>query len=93
MRLTDYIADMKVHINRYCTEITRARLDSIHKDTKAFVEEINHLISDGEQQFLDSWINTNKTPTLQLSVKDHKPHNPNGCYPTRLIVSAHNFTQ
>jgi hypothetical protein len=54
MHITDYIADMKVHINRYCTEIPRIQLNSIHKDTKASMEEINHLISDGKQQFLDS---------------------------------------
>jgi hypothetical protein len=93
MCITDYIADMKVHINHYCTEIPRTRLDSIHKDTKAFMEEINHLVSDGQRQFLNSWINTKKIPTLRLSVKDHKPHNPNSRHPTRLIVSAHNFTQ
>ncbi len=84
---------MKVHINCYCTETPCTRLYSIHKDTKAFVEEINHLVSDGERQFLDSWINTKKIPTLQLSVKDHKPCNLNGRYPTWLIVWAHNFTQ
>jgi hypothetical protein len=93
MHITNYIADMKVHINRYCTEIPRTRLDSVHKDTKAFVEEINHFISDGKQQFLDSWINMKKIPTIQLIVKDHKPRNPNGHYPTQLIVSAHTFTQ
>jgi hypothetical protein len=64
MHITNYIADMKVHINRNCTEIPHTRLDSIHKDTKAFVEEIDHLVSDGKQQFLDSWINTKKIPTL-----------------------------
>jgi hypothetical protein len=95
MRITNYIANMKVHINCYCTETPRTRLDSIQiqKDTKAFVENINHHIFDGKRQFLDSWINMKKIPTLQLSVKYHKPHNPNDCYPTQLIVSAHNFTQ
>jgi hypothetical protein len=47
MRITNDIADMKVHINCYCTEIPRTQLDSIHKDTKAFVKEIDHLVSDG----------------------------------------------
>ena len=34
-----------------------------------------------------------KIPSVRLSVKDHKPVGANGRHPTRLIVSAHNFTQ
>ncbi len=34
-----------------------------------------------------------KIPSLCLSIKDLKPIGWNGCHPTRLIVSAHNFMQ
>ena len=84
---------MEVHLRRYCNEIPRANLDQIYKDTNTFIDEIDHLCSDGEAQFLRSWCKTKKIPSVHLTVKDHKPVGTNGRHPTRLIVSAHNFTQ
>ncbi len=84
---------MEVHLQRYCNEIPRANLDQIYKDTLTIIEGIDNLCSDGESQFLQSWCRTKKIPSVRLSIKDHKPVGPNGRYPTRLIISAHNFTQ
>jgi hypothetical protein len=72
---------------------TRSRLDTIYKDTNALVDDSEDLCSDGEMEFLRSWIKTRKMPSVWLSIKDHKPVQANRRHPTRLIVSAHNFTQ
>ena len=78
IHIDDYIADMKVHLTRYCKEIPRSNLDRIYKDTNAIIDEIEHLCSDGETQFLRSWCKTKKIPSVRLSVKDHKPVGANG---------------
>jgi hypothetical protein len=93
IHINDYIADMEVHLTHYCKEIPRANLDKIYQDTHAIIDDIKHLCSDGETDFVQSWVKTKKIPSVHLSVKDHKPVGVNGCHPTRLIVLAHNFTQ
>ena len=93
IRIADYVADMEGHLNCYCNEIPRSNLDRIYKDTNAIIEDIEHLCSDGEAQFLRSWCKTKKIPSVCLSMKVHKPVAANGRHPTQLIVSAHNFTQ
>ncbi len=62
MQITDYISDMKIHLNRYCSEVNRSRLDEIYKDTTALIYEIDDLCSDGESAFLQSWLKTRKKP-------------------------------
>jgi hypothetical protein len=84
---------MEIHLRRYCNEIPQSHLDRVYKDTMSLIDEIDHLCSDGEEQFLRSWAKTKKIPSVRLSIKDHKPVGSNGRHPTRLIVSAHNFTQ
>jgi hypothetical protein len=69
------------------------QFDRIYKDTTAIVNEIIDYCSDGEENFLRSWVETKKIPLVCLSIKDHKPLQPNGWHPTHLIISAHNFTQ
>jgi hypothetical protein len=93
IHINDYIAYMEVHLTRYSKEIPRANLDWIYQDTNAIIDDIEHLCSDGETDFLQSWVKMKKIPSVRLSVKDHKPVGANGRHPTRLIVSAHNFTQ
>jgi hypothetical protein len=93
MCIRDYISDMQIHILRYCKEIPRTHLDLIYKDTMTIINNIESQLSEGEHQFLKSWAKTCKLPSLRLSIKDHKPLGPNGQHPTRLIISAHNFTQ
>ena len=93
MRISDYISNMQVHLDRYCSEISRSRLDEIYKDTEALIKEVETFRSYGESDFLRRRVKTRKIPSLCLSIKDHHPPQANGCYKTRLIVSAHNFTQ
>jgi hypothetical protein len=93
IHINDYIADMEVHLTRYCKEIPCANLDSIHRDTNPIMDDIEHLCFDGETDFLQSWVKTKKIPSVRLSVKDHKLVKANGRHPTRLIVLVHNFTQ
>jgi hypothetical protein len=84
---------MEVHLTCYCKEIPCANLDWIYQDTNAIIDDIKHLCSDGETDFLQNWVKTKKILSVHLSVKDHKPVGANSRHPTRLIVSAHNFTQ
>ncbi len=91
--IIDYIADMEIHLRCYCNEINWLQLDQIYKNTTAIVDEIEDYCSDGEVNILRSWIKTKKMPSVCLSIKDYKPLQPNECHSTRLIVSAHNFTQ
>ncbi len=73
-------------------EVPRQRLDQIYKDTNTLVDRIEHLCSNSKTQFLKSWIRTHNIP-VRLLAKDHKPLQANEWYPTRLIISAHSFTQ
>ncbi len=93
IRIIDYIVDMEIHLHCYSNEINRSQLDWIYKDTTTIVDEIEVYCSDGKANFLRSWVKTKKIPSVCLFIKDHKPLQPNGRHPTRLIVSAHNFTQ
>ncbi len=45
----DYIADMEVHLCRYCNKIPRLHLDRVYKDTMTLIDEIDHLCSDREE--------------------------------------------
>jgi hypothetical protein len=93
IHINNYIADMEVHLNRYCKEIPRTNLDQIYRDTNAIINDIEHLCSNKEINFLRSWGKTNKISSVHLSVKDHKSVGVNVCHPTRLIVLTINFTQ
>ncbi len=84
---------MEIHLRCYCNEIHRSQLDRIYKDTTAIVNKIKDYCSDGKENFLRSWVETKKIPSVHLSIKDHKPLQPNGHHPTHLIISAHNFTK
>jgi hypothetical protein len=93
IRIIDYIADMEIHLHRYCNKIDQLQLDRIYKDTTAIVKEIEDYCSDGKANFLRSWVKTKKILSVCLSIKNHKPLQPNGRHPTHLIVSAQNITQ
>jgi hypothetical protein len=93
IRINVYIAYMEVHQNRYCKEILHANLDQIYQDSNAIIDNIKHLCSNGEMDVVRSWVKIKKIPSVRLSVKDHKSARANGHHPTRLIVSAKNFTQ
>jgi hypothetical protein len=84
---------MEIHLRCYCNEINRLQLDQIYTDTTAIVDKIEDYCSNGEANFLRSWVETKKIPLVCFSIKDHKPLQPNGHHPSRLIVSTHNFTQ
>jgi hypothetical protein len=66
--VNDYIADMEIHLHRYCNKIPRSHLDRVYKDTMSLIDEIDHLCSDGEEQFLRSWAKTKKIPSVRLSI-------------------------
>ncbi len=93
IKINNYIDNMMIHLKWYCNKIDRSRLDTIYKDTKTLVDDIEDLCSDRETEFLRSWNKTRKIPSVWLSIKDHKPVQANGRHPTCLIISAHNFTQ
>jgi hypothetical protein len=93
IRFNNYINNVIIHLNWYCNKIDRSRLDTIYRDTNALVDDIEDLCSDREMEFFQSWIKTRKIPSIRLSIKDHEPVKANKSHPTRLIVSAYNFTQ
>jgi hypothetical protein len=68
IRIMDYIAYLEIHLRRYCNEIDRLLLDQIYKDTTAIVDEIKDYCSDGEENFLRSWVETKKIPSARLSI-------------------------
>jgi hypothetical protein len=68
IHINDYIADMEVHLTCYCKEIPCANLDQICQDTNTIIDDIKHLCSDSETDFLRSWVQTKKIPSLRLSV-------------------------
>jgi hypothetical protein len=56
IRVLDYIADMEIHLQRYCNEILCSQLDRIYKNPTARVDDIEYLFSESKTSFLRSWI-------------------------------------
>jgi hypothetical protein len=77
----------------YCNKIDRSQLDCICKDTTTLADDIKEICSNGKDTFSRSWIQTRKIRSVWLSIKDHKPIQSNGQYPTCLIVSVHTLDQ
>ena len=84
---------MKIQLNRHCNKIDQSNLDKIYWNNNALVDGIDHLYSNGEAEFLQSWIKTQKILSIRLSIKDQKPIQANGHHPTHLIIFVHNCTQ
>ncbi len=72
IRIINYIVDMEIHICCYCNKIDWSQLDRIYIDTTTIVDEIEDYCSEGEANFLRSWVKTKKIPSVCLSSKDHK---------------------
>ena len=50
------------------------------------------LLSDNEKAFLKEKIQTKAVPQPKILIKDHKPADAEGNFPTHLVVPATNFT-
>ncbi len=79
--IADYINNKEIHLNHYSNEIPCSNLDQIFRDTNTLIEDINHLCSNEEVQFLKSWVKTRRILSMHLFIKDHKPFVTNGRHP------------
>ena len=71
---------------------TTNRLKEVKEEAKTKLETFADLLSEKEYNYIKSTINNCNVPTIKLLVKDHKSKDEAGEYPTRLVVSAKNFT-
>lgn len=92
-KVNDYINWMQGHLDKKCKVVTHERLSSTYKEAQELLEKFEPLMNKGEYEFIEQFIKTRRIPMPRLLIKDHKPTNDDGTYPTRLLVPATNFTQ
>ena len=54
--------------------------------------DMEELFDKNEYKFIKETIESKAIPTPKLLVRDHKPRDKEGKFPTRIVVSATNFT-
>ena len=92
IKVAKYSRDVKKHLEKSATKVTRAELVMAHEYSVDLLNEIKHEISTQEYRYAEQTIDKRRVPTPQLLYKDHKKPNAEGDYPTQLLVPAGNFT-
>ena len=64
----------------------------MHEEALKLCETSSNILSSSEYNYIKSTINKCAIPNICLLIKDHKENDGDGNYPTRLVVSAKNFT-
>eukprot|EP00957_Ditylum_brightwellii_P067380 5115235-Ditylum_brightwellii.AAC.1 len=73
-------------------QVPRTEVVKIHKEAVKFANSIRDFISTDEFNFIQESLTSKAIPQPQLLVKDHKPVEASGDFPTRLVIPATNFT-
>ena len=86
-----YIDQVKEHLQAHGKKISHTDLGKVQDDALDLLSKVQPYLSNDEYYYIYNSLNSCAIPTPKLLVKDHKPLQPNGQYPTRLIVPASNF--
>ena len=83
---------MEEHLETSAKEIDIKRIIEIFNLATEMQEKYKDMLSEKEFVFLQKNLLTKNIPTPKLIINDHKKSNEQGEYPSRLIVTANNFT-
>ena len=93
VKTKQYVSWVHGHLTKSCTEIPWERLSIIYAEAQSLLLKFSSLMDAGELSYIQHWIAAKCIPTPRLLIKDHKPPDEAGNYPTRLLIPATNFTQ
>ena len=92
VKTNDYKRWVIKHLEKSAAEIPRSKLVEVHQNAMEYLEELEPLLSKNEHLAIRESITSKAVPTPKLLIKDHKPADEHGNFPTRLVVPATNFT-
>ena len=92
MSTQKYIDWVSKHLTDAAEQVPRTEVVEIHEEAVEFADSISNFISSDEFNFIQESLTSKAIPQPQLLVKDHKPKNGSGNFPTRLVIPATNFT-
>ena len=86
-----YINQVNEHLQAHGKKISHTDLTTVQHNAMKLLAKVKPYLSNDEYYYISNSLNSCAIPTPKLLVKDHKPRQPDGQYPTRLIVPASNF--
>ena len=92
MSTQKYIEWVVKHLADAAEQVPRTEVVKIHEETVEFADSIHDFISTDEYDFIQESLMSKAIPRPQLLVKDHKPVEASGDFPTCLVIPAMNFT-
>ena len=92
MSTQKYIKWVLKHLADAAEQVPRTEVVKIHKEAVKFADSIRDFISTDEFNFIQESLTSKAIPQPQLLVKDHKPVDDSGDFPTHLVIPATNFT-
>ena len=93
VRTAEYIRWMRGHLDTACKPVSEGLLSDIFARAQQLLAEIGGMLSAGEREYLQNWVQQRLLPMPRLLIKDHKRPKADGSPATRLLVPATNFTQ
>ena len=72
--------------------IDRDKARDVFEEARELVNGIGFQLSKREVGHINKSLKTKSIPTPKLLIKDHKNPSTNGQFPTRLVITATNFT-
>ena len=73
-------------------EIERDKVRDVFEKERELIYEVGFQLSKSEYGNIDESLKTRSTPTPKLPIKDNKKLNTNREFPTRMVITATNFT-
>eukprot|EP00957_Ditylum_brightwellii_P138356 10546051-Ditylum_brightwellii.AAC.1 len=92
MSTQKYVEWVVKHLDDAAEQVPRTEVVKIHKEAVEFANSIRDFISTDEFNFIQESLTSKAIPQPQLLVKDHKPVETSGDFPTRFVILATNFT-
>lgn len=92
MTKEQYVREIMKHLDERAVEINREQLMEIFNASKVRLDDAERYLSEGEHAFLKEKIDSKALPSPKILIKDHKAADEQGCFPTRLVIPATNFT-
>ena len=92
MKKEEYKTMVKEHLNKSVIEIERGRVTEIFDDAKVIVDAIWFKLSKNEVGQINESLKIKAIPTPKLLIKYPKILTSMGEFPTRLVITAVNFS-
>eukprot|EP00957_Ditylum_brightwellii_P125744 9585879-Ditylum_brightwellii.AAC.1 len=92
METPKYIDLVVKHLANAAEQVPRTEVVKFHEEAVEFANSRHDFISSDEFSFIQESLTSKDIPQPQLLVKDHKPVEASGDFPTCLVIPTTNFT-